>query len=964
MMGYSHAMESKVQAARDNELRAGLVTSWLDVIMAASGSFLNVVSPAITLALYTVFAKLTGDAALDADRVFTSFALIQMVTLSATSIVFILPEFTAAVIGFDRIQNFLLQPDHQDNRKLAEGQVEHFLAYIYTDQNQPRDIIVGPLYPEDGYAIVVNFATVRYDTEPQPSLNHINLTIKTGWLVLVAGTTGSGKTTLANTILGDVKLQSGSVSTCSDHIAFCAQSPWLGDGTIRDIIAGPPGCSVTDEHWYHRVLYACDLDLDFLRLPKGDKTLVGHEGVSLSEGQRQRLPNLLQLTNTTDLGALLQHADLIVILSPNGSICEQGTWDEPKVQARYNGLDLQPDTEWPQDQHKREFQQMDIPRLHFSNPEEPIDLLRKPTHSTIFTQYVAAIGKYRFLVIILIFLSSAAFAMLVQNLLRLWTRNEEPSKRATFYLGLYFALAFGHWVSLTGVGTIELLVVPTSSRALHDQLLTTVIKAAFSFITSTNIGTTLSRFSHEMDQIDRKLPREIAALGTQAFKLLAQIILLCMSQTYNIIALPVLAMVAYFIQRMYLVASRQVKSLCVETSSLPNDSFVETVQGIATIRAFGWENAYALENSRALDAAQIPPYTLHALEHWLGLVLDLIVAGVALVNVAFIVTFTGSMTAGGVGISMNVILILNMVLMITVQSWANFDTSLGVISRIKNCAKTVAPESQLTQEYPIPESWPSSGEINLNNVVFDFATPVEQITASDHALTDVSFNVAPGHKIAVCGPAGSSKSSLLLSFLRMIDLPEGCIIIDSLDLSSISRDLIRSRIITMPQDLFIISSDSVRGNLDVQGLVTDKRIVETMKKVHLWSSLESRAIDAGLSPTFRLDMPMEAWPLSEAQLQLFSLARALLLRSSRGNILLLEESTSNLDTETSGLIQQVIHDEFRGYTIIVLAHRLETITDSDSIIVMEKGRIVQVGPFDNLRENEGAFRSLLDSSAL
>ncbi|KAJ5823864.1 ABC transporter transmembrane domain type 1 [Penicillium robsamsonii] len=1011
LMGYLQAMGSKVQAARENELRAGLVTSQLEVIMAASGSFSNVASPAITLALYTLFARMIGDVALNADRVFACFALIQMVTLSATSIIFNFPEFIAAMAAFDRIQRFLLQPDHKDNRKLPEGQVEHFLAYIYNYQDQPRDIIVGPLYPEDGYAIVVNFATVRYDTDPQPVLKDIDLKIKAGSLVLVVGVTGSGKTTLAKTILGDTKLQSGSVSTSSDHMAFCAQSPWLRDGTIRDIIAGPPGCRVADEDWYQRVLHACDLRFDLLGLPKGDRTLVTHEGISLSEDQRQRLvPSindkkalaravfsrldililddvlraldeetssrvvrrllgpaglLRELNKTvvliTDSRDLLQHSDLIVILNPDGSICEQGTWDEPKVQARYNELSLHLEIDSHQEEYKKGLQQINTPRS--SNYEQSTNLFRKPADSSTYTQYVAAIGWYRVLVTIFIFLSSTVFAMLVQNWLRLWTESDESSKRATFYLGVYFVLAFGHWVSLTGIGTVEFLVVPTSGRALHDQLLTTVIKAPLSFITCTNIGTALSRFSQDIRQADRNLPREVAALGSQMFKLLAQIILLCMSQAYNLVALPVLAIVVYVIQRMYIVTSRQTKRLSMEANFLPNNSFVETVQGIATVRAFGWENAYALDNSRALDAAQIPSYTLHSLDQWLGFVMDLIVAGVALVNVAFIVTFKGSMTAGDVGISMNVILNLNMVLMITVQSWENADTSLSVISRIRNFVLTVAPESQPKQEHPSPESWPSSGEIDINSAVFDYTNTGEQPSASDHALTDVSFKVAPGYKIAVCGPTGNRKPSLLFAFLQMIDLFEGTITIDGLDLSSIARDFIRSRMITIPQDSFIIPSDSVRGNLDVEGIATDKRIVETLKKVHLWSSLESRAMDAGLSPTFYLDLPMKAWPLSEDQLQLTSLARALLLRSSRGKIVVFEESTSSVDTETTRLIQQVIDEEFRGYTIIVVAHRLDTIADSDSIIVMDKGRIVQVGSFDVLRQNEGAFRSFLDSES-
>ncbi|CAI7623212.1 unnamed protein product [Penicillium glandicola] len=1011
MMGYSHSMKFKVQAARENEVRAGMATYWLDVILAASGSLLNVVSPAIMLGLYTVFTKLTGDVTLDADQIFTSFALIQMITLPATSIMFILPEFIMSMASFARIQKFLLHPDHQDNRKLPEGQIEHFLNYIYTDQDRHRDMPIGSINPDDDYAIEVKFATVRYDNADQPVLKNINLKIVPGWLVLVDGVAGSGKTTLARTMLGQTALISGSVSTSSDKIAFCAQSPWLREGSIRDIIAGPPGSRVTDEKWYQRVLHACDLQIDLLQLPDGDDTLVGARGISLSGGQRQQLAlaravysqldililddplssfdgqtshrvmqrllgpaGLLRELNktvvlVTSSGDLLQHSDLIVVLNPDGSICEQGKWDEPKIQACYNKLDLETDVGSTNGRNKR-VEHIDITPLNSSNPERPIDLLRKSTDTTILTHYLRAIGKYRPVVIILIFFFSATFATLVQNWLRTWADDEERAKRANFYLYVYFALAFGHWVSLTVIGTIEFLVVPTSGRTLHDELLTTVIEAPSSFVTSTDIETTLVRFSRDMQQIDRKLPREIAALGSQAFKLLSQIILLCMSQTYNLITVPILAIVLYVMQWMYLATSRQLRALSLQASSLPTNSrvFVETVQGIATIRAFGWEAAYAVDNSRSLDASQAPSYTLHAVERWLALVVNLIVAGLALVNVGLIVTFTGSMTPGDVGIIMNVILTVNMVLTIIVQSWANFDTSLNVISRMRHFATTVAPESIPALEHPIPDSWGSGGKIDMKAIVVNYASTSDQTFGPDHALDGISFKVEPGQKIGVCGPTGSGKTSLLLIFLQMIDVSEGTIIIDGLDLSSIPRDLIRSRIITVPQDPFIISNDSVRQNLDVMGIASDKTIIATLKKVHLWAFLQSIAIDAGLSPTFYLDVPMIAWPLSQSQLRLFSIGRALLLRSSRGAILLIDEAASNIDSETSGLVRQVIREEFQGYTVIMVAHQLEALADSDSIILMDKGRIVEVGSFDSLRQNQGPFTSLFgtvsDSSGL
>lgn len=106
--------------------------------------------------------------------------------------------------------------------------------------------------------------------------------------------------------------------------------------------------------------------------------------------------------------------------------------------------------------------------------------------------------------------------MLIQNWLRWWTADEKADQQTWFYLAVYLLLALGHWLSLTGIGTVSFLIVPTSGRNLHSQLLRTVVNGP-RFVTSTDIATTLSRFSQDMKQIDRRLPAQVAALGSQAF---------------------------------------------------------------------------------------------------------------------------------------------------------------------------------------------------------------------------------------------------------------------------------------------------------------------------------------------------------------------------------------------------------------------------------------------------------------
>jgi ATP-binding cassette, subfamily C (CFTR/MRP), member 1 len=193
----------------------------------------------------------------------------------------------------------------------------------------------------------------------------------------------------------------------------------------------------------------------------------------------------------------------------------------------------------------------------------------------------------------------------------------------------------------------------------------------------------------------------------------------------------------------------------------------------------------------------------------------------------------------------------------------------------------------------------------------------------------------------------SGKSSLLSTFLRIIDNSSGTITVDGLDLSKIPREIIRSRIIAIPQDPFILSG-SVRINADPTGAASDDLITAVLIKVGLWAILESRG---------GLDADMAVNPLSHGQQQIFCLARAMLRRGSK--ILVLDEATSNVDAETDGLMRKLIREEFAEWTIMTVAHRLDTILDSDRILVLDKGIVVENGSPEELIAKKGAFYALV-----
>jgi len=179
----------------------------------------------------------------------------------------------------------------------------------------------------------------------------------------------------------------------------------------------------------------------------------------------------------------------------------------------------------------------------------------------------------------------------------------------------------------------------------------------------------------------------------------------------------------------------------------------------------------------------------------------------------------------------------------------------------------------------------------------------------------------------------------------MLELNSGMILIDGLDLSTLPRRNIRTNLNAIPQDPYFVAG-SIRLNLDPYSTSADALIISTLRKVHLLDTITSNGgLDAELDPD----------TLSHGQRQLFCLARAILKKSK---IVVLDEATSSIDRKTDELMQRIMREEFKGCTIIAVAHRLETILDFDRIAVLDRGRLVECDSPKKLLATESAFKEL------
>jgi ATP-binding cassette subfamily C (CFTR/MRP) protein 1 len=196
----------------------------------------------------------------------------------------------------------------------------------------------------------------------------------------------------------------------------------------------------------------------------------------------------------------------------------------------------------------------------------------------------------------------------------------------------------------------------------------------------------------------------------------------------------------------------------------------------------------------------------------------------------------------------------------------------------------------------------------------------------------------------------SGKSSLLLTILRLLETPTGSLYIDGLDLSSIPVNTTRSRLTTLPQDPVKLPG-TVRDNLDpFKSIKSDDDLVSALIKVNMCDVITTRG---------GLDVEFDTLSLSHGQQQLFCLARALLHKSK---VVLMDEATSSVDQQTDEEVQKALKSEFANCTVLAIAHRLETIGNSDVVVVVDKGRIVEVGNPQKLREDpESLFKALWEN---
>ena len=445
-----------------------------------------------------------------------------------------------------------------------------------------------------------------------------------------------------------------------------------------------------------------------------------------------------------------------------------------------------------------------------------------------------------------------------------------------------------------------------------------------------------NRFSQDMTVVDTELPYSVIDLLVSTANSIMATVLMCISAGYFAATVPPVILSVWVLQKYYLRTSRQIRLLDLEAKSPLYSHFIESLSGLVTIRAFGWAPNFQDLNLALLDVSQKPYYLLLCIQRWLALILDLIVAGLAVILMILVVKLRADISPGHVGLALLNVMSFNELLAQIIKYWTQLETSFGAIARLKSFSTTTANENLPNEIASVPDDWPSRGAVELKNVSASYTAN------GDLVVKDLSMSIAPGEKVGICGRSGSGKSSLITTLFRMLELTAES------SITTLPRQLVRSRLNAIPQEPFFIRG-SVRTNADPYQLHTDTAIISAIQKVQLWPIVHSRGgLDADLDQEF----------FSHGQRQLFCLARAILRKSK---VVVLDEVTSSVDGKTDHLMQRVIREEFADATIIAVAHRLDTIMDFDRIALLGGGELKELDTPSALLSRDSMFKELYNS---
>ncbi|XP_075225132.1 ATP-binding cassette sub-family C member 5-like isoform X2 [Lycorma delicatula] len=876
-----------------------------------------------------------------------------------------------------------------------------------------------------------------------PILYSIDFNATKGSLVGICGQVGSGKTSLLQACLGQLKVISGNVYR-QGSCAFVSQQAWILNSTLKDnVLFGEP----FDKKNYYRAISCCSLNNDINELPGGDDTEIGERGINISGGQKQRVSLARALYADRDIYFLddplsavdanvgahifneyilkalkdktvifvthqiqfLNKCDIIYVMK-EGRIVEKGThsqlisiengeyasmvntWEQSQndtemasnegvndveqiangsqIDQRYSSVHSQDETQGIKDERCDSPVKMQITN---GNTCEPSGVLTKKEHietgslhvDTYFTYMAAAGGLLVSLGIVLIMLLNVGTIAFSSWWLAYWIKagsggtcitvnnvsvisaniadNPDFEMYKTVYASTIVIIVISNFIR----GFLVTKVTLRATKRLHNDLFRKVMYSPMYFFEETPIGRIQNLFSKDVDEVDARLPVILESTLQDGWTLIFAILFICLVFQWFIIPLIFLSVIYYGVSKVFRVAVRDLKRFDNATRSPIFSLVAETVYGLDTIHAFGKENDFLRKFSKLFDQNTTCLYICCIAMRWLSLRIDTLSVMITSITAVLVTIFHGQVSPALAGLAIAYSSTISGIFQYTIRLICEAETKFISVEHINTYLQTLEKEGGHRKCAKPPDNWPNHGSIRFQNVCLQYRPGLPLV------LKNISFRINAGEKIGIVGRTGSGKSSLTVALFRLVELCNGSIKIDNVDISTLDLELLRSQLSIIPQDP-VLFTGTVRTNLDPFGNSNDAKLWEILEKTHLKERVKAGTAGLDTKVGFSGDS------LSVGERQLLCLARALLRKSK---ILILDEATAAVDPETEAAVQETIRKEFQNCTVLTIAHRLATITSCDRIILMDHGQVAELDRPSVLLENPNSkFYQMMEAA--
>eukprot|EP00934_Nitzschia_sp_Nitz4_P008776 Nitzschia sp. Nitz4//scaffold175_size95217//10753//15087//NITZ4_004718-RA/size95217-processed-gene-0.45-mRNA-1//1//CDS//3329538924//8766//frame0 len=862
------------------------------------------------------------------------------------------------------------------------------------------------------------------EKEIRITLQNITCQIEAGSLVAVVGQVGSGKSSFLSALLGEMEsIQNSKVYTpgCGTNVegsvSYCTQSPWVVNETLRgNVLFGRE----YDEARYNEVLDCCALRDDIAILPAGDMTEIGERGINLSGGQKARVSlaralygkatRLLLLDDplsavdahvaehlfseaisgpiAKDMTRVLvtHHVHVLhkcdkVIMFEDGQIKHIGAYQELVDRGVDFAGAVDVSRAKQSSEEEAENEKTDVANGHKAGEPEAVtatetEKLKKAGENLVteeereegdvsmdaYSRYARAGGICIVIAFVIIQSIGRGCELGASFWLAHWTSemsladiSGEPftDQEVSRYAGIY--ALFGV-LGVVGLGFRGIFLAKHrlhASKYLHDGITESVLKAPVAFFDVTPIGRILNRFAADMDKVDLELSQTIAQGSGTLFSVLGAVgaIIASTKGTFLVPLVPI-SYAYYLIQKWFRKSSTELQRVTSVANSPIFADFSQTLSGTATIRAYGAQVGFFDSCRSSFDTMNASYILVQLTNYWLSLRLD-VIGGLIAAFVGGIAVGTlknGFIPTSWLGLSLSYAIEMTTYLKFGVQMIARLEADMSSVERILHYADKIEPEApnRVPEKDPDEGSWPSKGEIEFSHMSMRYRE-------GPLVLKDLTFKVKGGEKIGVCGRTGSGKSSLMIALFRVseIENDEGKILIDGVNTREIGTSSLRLNLSIIPQDP-VLFSNTVRYNLDPFGTKTDNELWEVLDKVRLGEAIRA------LSKELDEEIAEGGENFSQGQRQLLCIGRSL-LRNPK--VLVMDEATASIDNETDAMIQTMIRDNFRDATVLTIAHRLNTIMDSDRVLVLDDGKIAELDtPAKLMAKDKGHFKAMVEKS--